>query len=473
MPAMTADTPRPQVAIMGAGPAGCLLAILLSKQNLTCALYDFRPDPRLSSTTTSQKRNRSINLALSTRGLTALSLANLDAAVTALAVPMHGRCIHPPNAPAAPLQFHRYGQPGQHLLSASRSRLNELLLDACEAAPGVQLTFGARCLSVDLDAVKATMARSDGTQFVIEADLIVGADGARSAVRASMARRPWFNYSQSYVSAAYKELTLTNVRVDVQKGVKEQAFPHEWLHIWPRHRFMLIALPNDKENFTATLFMDKEMINSLQTPQQIEAFFNENFPDAIAVMPTLVDDYITNPTPSLVTVRCAPHNYKGNAVLIGDAAHAVVPFYGQGCNAAFESCRLLAESIRKHGFNRLETALESYSTARMANADAIADLALDHYEDMSSRSAKPFEVFRRRFEIFANRLFPRSFLPLYSMISFSNIPYAEAVERAEKQDRRIERFFGFLGVAAVTTGAAVAAHAVYQRNGCNLPKLQW
>lgn len=466
------DGSRPDVAIMGAGPAGCLLAVLLSQQNITSHLYDFRPDPRADSTASSQKRNRSINLALSTRGLTALQLANLAEDVTALAVPMHGRCVHPPNAPADPLQFHRYGQPGQYLLSASRARLNALLLDACDAAPGVELHFNSRCVNVDLDAPNVTLRRPNGEEFQVEAGLVVGADGAFSAVRAAMSRRPRFNFSQNYVSAAYKELTLTNVRVDMNKGAKEQAFPHEWLHIWPRHRFMLIALPNDAENFTATLFMDKDMIDSLQTPEQIEQFFIDNFPDAIQVMPTLVEDYIKNPTPSLVTVRCDPYNYKGKAVLIGDAGHAVVPFYGQGCNAAFESCRLLADCIKTHGFSNLEAALDAYTKGRVPNAHAIADLALDHYEDMSSRSAKPFEVFKRRFEIFANRLFPRSFLPLYSMVSFSNIPYAEAVERAERQDKRIERILTTVGVATVATGVAVAARMAYQRNG-GLPKIQW
>lgn len=450
----------PNVVIIGAGPAGCLLALLLSKTARTIRVYDYRPDPRQSVPTSPTNRRRSINLALSTRGLTALSEAGLSEQVAAIGVPMHGRCVHPASS-SAPLQFQRYGLPGQFLLSVSRDRLNNLLLDACDAANGVHLSFGMRCVSVDLDVPSATLQPEDGRESVqVSADLVVGADGAFSKVRAIMARRDRFDFSQSYVSAAYKELSMVNAELH---GTG-QAFPPEWLHIWPRHRFMLIALPNGPTSFTCTLFMDKEQIDALDTPEMVEAFFNDHFPDAVAVMPTLTEDFRKNPTPSLLTIRCEPYNYLGKAVIIGDAAHAIVPFYGQGCNAAFEDCRLLGETIDRHGWEELHVALNDYSRTRKANADAIADLAIDHYVDMSSRSAKPFFVLRRRLEILANRFFPRSFLPLYSMISFSNTPYAEAVVRATEQDKVIERYVTIVAAAALSTVAVLTARGLWMKS---------
>lgn len=450
----------PDVVVIGAGPAGSLLALMLSRAGHTIHVYDYRPDPRRATATTGSKRSRSINLAISTRGLTALAQVGLSDKVAAIAVPMHGRCVHSAT-PSAPLQLQRYGQPGQYLLSVSRARLNNLLLDACDAADGISLTFGTRCVSVDLDIPSVTLQDEDQTKtFSASAKLIVGADGAFSRVRAAMARRDRFNFSQTYVSAAYKELSMNNI----DPGTGTQSFPSEWLHIWPRHRFMLIALPNAVNSFTCTLFMDKDQIDSLDTSDQIESFFNENFPDAVKFMPNLVEDFKKNPTPSLLTVRCDPYNFQGKAVVIGDAAHAIVPFYGQGCNAAFEDCRVLVEAIKKHGWDQLEVAMSEYSRNRKPNADAIADLAIDHYEDMSSRSAKPFSVLRRRMEIIANRFFPESFLPLYSMVSFSNIPYAEAVERANEQDRFIEGCMTVIGTATIGTALILSARSLLRRS---------
>lgn len=244
---------------------------------------------------------------------------------------------------------------------------------------------------------------------------------------------------------------------------RAKQFPSQWLHIWPRHRFMLIALPNEGGQFTSTLFMDKDDMERLQTSHQIEAFFSTHFPDALRVMPDLAEDFQKAPAPPLLTVRCEPYNYDGKAVLVGDAAHAIVPFYGQGCNAAFEDCRLLAEKIEEVGWGDLPRALSEYSQQRKAHADAIADLAIDHYEDMSSRSARPFFVLRRRLEIMLNRFFPQSFLPLYTMISFSNIPYAQAVQRALEQDRLISSFLMTLGVATISATALAAGRTNWSR----------
>lgn len=453
--ASPAEPTPPDVLIVGAGPAGCLLALLLASPSRRIHLYDYRSDPRPSPLSADSESRRSINLALSTRGLTALAQASLLDAVLAAAVPMHGRCIHPQNENAG-LQFHRYGLQGQFLLSVSRERLNRILVEACAMTEGIELVFGMRCVDVDLDIPQVRFETVDGMEAKeVKARLVVGADGAFSRVRSAMMRRGRFQYSQSFVETMYKELRM-------QGG--QSAFPMEWLHIWPRHRFMLIALPNEGGEFTCTLFMDKDEINQMNTPNKIRAFFQQNFPDAVKFMPTLVKDFDFSPTSSLLTVRCEPYNHDDKVVLIGDAAHAIVPFYGQGCNAAFEDCRLLAQTIRKHGWDDMPLALTEYSQQRKKDADAIADLALDHYSDMSSRSAKPFFVFRRRLEIMLNRFFPKSFLPLYTMISFTNIPYAEAVQKALQQDRGMSKVLRFLGIASLSVVTLLASREVWTRH---------
>lgn len=441
--------PLNQVIIVGAGPSGCLLALLLSKipNPPQIDIYEYRQDIR-DKPATNSKLQRSINLALSTRGLTALEKVGLREKVESLAVPMHGRCIH---IQSKPLQFHPYGQADQALLSVSRKLLTCELLNACQSSQGIRLHFNSKCISIDFHQPSATFqpfcpSGAAGDSFTQEADLIVGADGVFSRVRSSMAHIPGFNFSQMYVDAAYKELTMLNTSSD-----GSSAFPPSWLHIWPRHRFMLIALPNDSHSFTCTLFMDKSEFDALKDESAIQDFFSDNFPDALAVMPSLVHDFTNNPAPSLVTIRCNPYNYKGNVVLVGDAAHAIVPFYGQGCNAAFEGCRLLAEAIETRAEYTLEQALTHYAKDRKPNADAIADLALNQYEDMSSKSASSFFVMRRRMEIAVNRFFPKSFLPLYSMISFSNIPYADAVQRAIWQNKKIDQGFALLGAAVFSS----------------------
>lgn len=448
------NTSNPHVIIIGAGLAGCLSALLLAKHGCSIDIYEYRSDMRKPDALPAAHQ-RSINLALSTRGITALRQAGIADPIIELGIPMHGRCVHHVNANSSSIEFQPYGQKDQFLLSVSRIKLNQALLDACDKFPSINIHFNTKCIDINLRAPSVTLQSITAEQIVATADLVIGADGSYSKVRSAMQREDRFNYSQSYVSAAYKELSM--VRSSVQ-GVKEEAMPVEWLHIWPRHRFMLIALPNNHHSFTCTLFMDKQEIDSLATEQQIESFFKTNFPDAVQLMPSLISDFKTNPTTSLLTVRCNPYHFEGKALLIGDAAHAIVPFYGQGCNAAFEDCRLLADAIYTYGLNNIRQAVISYADRRIENARTIADLALDHYEDMSSRAAKPFFVMRRRLEILANRFFPESFLPLYSMISFSNIPYAEAVRRAEQQDKIIEKslqVFGTISVVALA-GTAIA-----------------
>lgn len=455
MATTTASGDAPSVVIVGAGLSGCLSAVLLAQRGCKVDVYDYRHDPETSN----GERNatlRSINLAMSTRGLTALSKANLGEEVARLGVPMHGRCVH---QLSGEIELQRYGHKGQHLLSISRSELNAVLLRACKATKAVDIHFGMKCVSVDLQAASATFVNSaeenDANAHTrVSADLVIGADGTFSRVRASMMREDMFDYSQTYISAAYKELRLVpHATANMQT---------EWLHIWPRHRFMLIALPNITGSFTCTLFLDRAEFDLLKEKQSIETFFRRNFPDALEMMPSLVEDFISNPTPSLLTVRCAPYHYRDKALLIGDAAHAMVPFYGQGCNAAFEDCRILAELIDEHGWRDRALLLREFTRLRKQNVDTMADLALDNYTDMASRTARPSAVLRRRLGLLLNRLLPRQWIPLYTMISFSNIPYAEAVERAKAQDEKLHKAITFVKRTAAAVVVARVAGCIWR-----------
>lgn len=447
----SSPAPPLRVTIVGGGLAGCLFALLLSRlqrrRPVHVTVLEYRADPRARGGGASA-RGRSINLALSTRGLCALARAGLDAAVRALGVPMHGRCVHDG---AGAWKVLPYGRVGEYLLSVSRGGLNEVLLEACEEAENVDVVFGAKCWEVDVERGRVVFGKGEE----VYADLIVGADGTYSKVRAAMERCvPRFDTSREHIAAAYKELSIPK---DV---AAEAGLPREYLHVWPRHQFMLIALPNQDGSFTSTLFMDADRLEELHNAgaARVAEFFDAEFPDAVALLPDLAAQFLESPTPPLLTVRCRPYNWKGRAVLIGDAAHAIVPFFGQGCNAAFEDCVRLYDVLRQHSLDDLETALDAYSSERKRDADAIADLAVEHYHDMASKSASVLFAARRRLEILLHSLAPRAFIPLYSMVTFSNIPYATAVKRAEAQDRMLTRCIGAAtGLAGVLASASVAA----------------
>jgi kynurenine 3-monooxygenase len=458
-----AAPPPFRIAVVGGGLAGCLSSLLLSRlaraRPVEVTVLEYREDPRRPQARGA--RGRSINLALSARGLDALARAGLDGAVRAEGVPMHGRCVHDGGGGTS---AQPYGLRGQFLLSVSRARLNELLLDACDRAPNVTVLFGAKCTEVDLGGGRLTYtgagqpaAAAAGT---LEADLIVGADGTYSRVRAAMERAvPRFDSSREHIAAAYKELTISRA------AAAEAGMPREYLHVWPRQDFMLIALPNLDGSFTSTLFMDARRLEALQAGgrDSAQAFFEAEFPDAVPLMPDVADQFLASPAPPLLTVRCRPYNDGGRAVVIGDAAHAIVPFYGQGCNAAFEDCAQLVASISQHSLDDMPLALAAYSDERKQHADAIADLAVEHYHDMASKSASPAFAVRRRLEILAHRLMPQAFTPLYSMVTFSTIPYATAVRRARAQDRALTLGAGAALGLSLALGAAAVAAAVTRR----------
>lgn len=425
--------------IVGAGLGGALMAVLLARDGHDVTVYERRPDPRRAGA----ESGRSINLAISARGLHAMDQAGLTEPVRAMAIPMRGRMIHDA---AGALSFQAYGARGEAINSISRADLNLLLLDAAERA-GARVAFEQRCVDADFDAGTLDLADAAGADRRVAAPVIIGADGAFSAVRGRMQRQDRFDYSQSYLEHGYKELAIPPAP---DGGFRLE--PHA-LHIWPRGGYMMIALPNRDGSFTCTLFWPfagRDSFASIRTPQELEAFFRRTYPDALPHMPSLPEDFFANPTGSLVTVRCAPWHVDGRAVLIGDAAHAVVPFYGQGANASFEDCVILRDCLRAHPGDRA-AAFAEFTRIRRPHADALADLAVENFVEMRDRVAHPGFLLRKKGEHLLARLFPRWFLPLYTMVSFSRIPYADAVARARRQGRWVA------GGLAILAGAAVLA----------------
>lgn len=432
--------------VVGAGLGGALSAVMLGRSGHDVSVYERRPDPRRGR----PGRGRSINLAISTRGLHALARVGLERAVLDTSVPMRGRQIHGEGGGEA---FQPYGSQADHVLrSVSRATLNRILVEAAEALPNVRVSFGMRCVGVDLDRSAARFIRADtGALEEVEADVVVGADGAHSEVRGALLRTDRFEYSQSYLAHGYKELTIP----PGPRG--RHALEPNALHIWPRGGFMTIALPNADGSFTCTCFWPLEGENglhSLRTGEEVRAYFGRVFPDLVPLIPTLEEDYLENPVGSLVTVRCSPWHWKDRVVLLGDAAHAVVPFYGQGANASFEDCVVLDECLRTHAGDR-EAAFREFGELRKEHADALADLALENFVEMRDRTASPLFRLGKTVEKGLHRAFPRAFVPLYQLVTFSRTPYADAVRRARRQWRVVAWSATLLALALLATAGAM------------------
>ncbi len=436
------------VIIVGAGLAGSLLALFLARRGYKVEVFERRPDMRV----TEIPAGRSINLALSTRGLTALAAVGLDEAIASLAIPMEGRMVHGLDGG---LSFQPYGKPGQAILSISRQAINEILMDVSEHERNTRFHFNHKCVDVDLDgaAVVVRDMATDETRTV-QGQVVIGADGAFSKVRRRMQRVGGFNYEQDFLPHSYKELTIP----PNHRG--EFALPPGALHIWARRDFMLIALPNLDRSFTCTLFMSNEgaiSFEQLQSPYDVRRFFQNWFPDTLGLMPTLEEDFFDNPTGKLVTIRCQPYHHGDTTCLVGDAAHAVVPFFGQGMNASFEDCRVFAELVDIFGGDWAKV-LPAFSTVRKPNADALAQLSLHNYIEMRSDVVDPLYKARKKMDLFLYEHLPDElYMPLYDMVTFSNIPYAQSIARAERQDRALK-------IGAVTALALAGAGAAYWVN---------
>ena len=411
--------------LVGSGLAGGLLAAYLGRRGYNVDLYERRADPREGNIV----GGRSINLAISTRGIHALEQIGIADEALQHAIPMRGRMIHDKSGA---LHFAPYDvDPKKCINSIGRASLNTTIIEAAQRYPSVRVHFNRKCTDVDL-AEPACRLETETGKLTVHGDAVIGVDGAFSAVRASMQQKiEHFQYSESYLAHGYKELTIPPAP-DGSWLIEKNA-----LHIWPRKSFMMIALPNPDGSFTCTLFWEFEGPRSFattKTDDDVRRFFGEEFPDAVPLMPTLLEDFKNNPTGSLVTIRCAPWYYHDKVCLLGDAAHAVVPFYGQGMNAAFEDCIVLDECLATFGDNR-KRAFAGYFERRKENADALADLAIGNFIEMRDKTASRTFRAKKRLDHLLEAALPGVYLPLYTMVTFTRIPYAQAARRARLQDR--------------------------------------
>jgi kynurenine 3-monooxygenase len=415
--------------LIGSGLAGGLLAAYLGRRGHDVDLYERRADPREGNII----GGRSINLALSTRGIHALQQLGIADEVLQHAIPMRGRMIHPAGAGSGTIFAPYDVDPNKYINSIGRAALNTTVIEAAQRYPSVRVHFNHRCTDVDLTEAVCHLD-AEHSQVTACGDAVIGVDGAFSAVRSSMQRRlADFDYDESYLPHGYKELTIPPAADGGWQMEKEA------LHIWPRKSFMMIALPNPDGSFTCTLFWEFEGPRSFattKTDDQVRRFFDEEFPDAVPLMPTLLEDFRQNPTGSLVTIRCAPWFYKDRVALVGDAAHAVVPFYGQGMNAAFEDCVVLDECLKEFPDNR-ERAFAEYFSRRKENADALADLAVENFIEMRDKTASRTFRAKKKLDHLLEAALPGIYLPLYTMVTFTLTPYAEAAHRAQRQDRLV------------------------------------
>lgn len=413
------------ITIVGSGLAGTLMACYLGRAGRSVDLYEKRPDPRASG----GERGRSINLALSVRGISALQEVGVADEVLASAIAMPGRMIHDR---AGALHFQPYGKdPSQAIHSVSRNGLNVALINAAEKLPGVRVFFAHRCTDIDLNSNTLHLLHEPGQETIeVPCATVIAADGAFSTIRARMQRQERFSFAQEYLTHGYKELTIPSAT-----GGEFRMEKHA-LHIWPRRRFMLIALPNAGGSFTCTLFFPYEgtqSFGSLKSEQDVLSFFAEQFPDAVPLMPALAEDFFRNPTGPLVTIRCQPWHHDGKVVLLGDACHAVVPFLGQGMNAAFEDCAVLDRCLKEYT-DRGE-AFRAYEAARKEHTDTLADLAVYNYVEMRDHTGSRLFLLKKRWANLLHRLLGPWYVPLYTLVSFTRVPYADALRRARTQDR--------------------------------------
>lgn len=426
------DGASQNILIIGAGLCGSLLALRLGQRGYNVNVYEMRPDLRKVDISA----GRSINLAFSDRGNKGMKLVGIEEKVKQLCIPMHGRMIH--DAHGNTFQSNYSGREHEYINSISRGDLNALLLSEAEKHENVNIYFNKKCKSVNFQ--KTTALFKDyhtKDEFVEDADVIIATDGAGSALRKCyyLGKKFLFSFSQNYLTHGYKELTI------LPKENGDYKIHKNALHIWPRGSFMLIALPNLDGSFTVTLFLSYDEgdynFNNLTDEARVLEFFQKEFPDALAVMPNLLEDFFTNPTAPLGTIKCSPWHYKGNTLLMGDAAHAIVPFYGQGMNASFEDVVEFDAILDKHEGN-WETVFSEYEKTRKKDTDAIADLAIDNFHEMKDHVANPIFQEKRKIEMALEATFPKEYSSKYSLVTFNeHIGYREAMLEGRAQDKAI------------------------------------
>lgn len=413
------------IRLIGGGLTGPLLGIELVRRGFEVEIYEKRPDMRRVG----MSAGRSINLALSARGIHALNQAGLWSQMQRIITPMKGRMIHSSDSKTT---FQPYSRNEADVNNAiSRAELNIALMNAAEEH-GVKIHFQMRCTGMDLrNGTVQFRQEESGKAESIEAEVVIGCDGSASAIRGEMLKKTRFNFSQQYLDYGYKELTIP-----ASSGGKHLLEPHA-LHIWPRGNYMLIALPNTDGTFGCILFLPfegKDSFAQLSTNHEILDFFQSRFPDVIALMPELAQMFEMNPVGAMVTIKCSPWHHGDKALLLGDSAHAIVPFFGQGINCGFEDVSVLMELLDRHG-PAWGCVFEEFETLRRANTNAIADLALENFIEMRDRVGDPRFLFRKKVEFSLQAKYPERFVPKYSMVTFLRVPYSTALQRGQVQDR--------------------------------------
>jgi kynurenine 3-monooxygenase len=417
------------ITIIGAGLAGSLLSIYLAKKGYGVNVYERRPDMRKAKISA----GKSINLALSTRGIHALKEVGLYDEIKKISIPMYGRMIHSLDGTTS-LQL--YGKDmSEYINSVSRGELNKMLMDLAEEFPSVKFHFNMPCTSMNMDKDEIYFRNDEtGNAETIKSDITIATDGATSPIRMEMLKIPRFDFKQEYENYGYKEL---HIPPDANGHFRMET---NALHIWPRGSFMLIALPNMDGSFTCTLFLAYDKVlggensfGALNSKEKVQQFFEKNFPDAIELMPELLDDFFTNPTGTLITIKCYPWCIEGKLAMLGDSAHAIVPFFGQGMNAAFEDCTYLNECIDKYPGD-WQRIFSNYQQLRKVNTDAIADLAQENFVEMRDLVADARFQLKKKIESVLFKKYPEIFIPKYTMVTFLRVPYSVALERGRIQE---------------------------------------
>ncbi len=406
------------ISILGAGLIGSLLSIYLKRKGYAVEVFEKRPDGRLVDLDS----GRSINMALSDRGWRALYELGIADEVKQYCIPMKGRMIHPE---AGQTNFQPYGKDDQAIYSIPRGKFNQLLVSKAEAE-GVQFHFESKCEEIDID--QRIMHFADGRK--LHSDVIIGSDGAYSALRRAMQLTDRFDYKQEFINSGYKELTIPAT------ASGDYALDPHALHIWPRGSYMLIALPNLDKSFTCTLFMPFEGDISFKTIHEKKIarhFFEVHFPDAISLISDFDREFYENPTSSLINIACYPW-VKNRCLLIGDSSHAMVPFYGQGMNCGFEDCYVLDKLLEEYNHN-WDVAFDAFQKRRKPDADAICQLAMDNFVEMRDLVANEKWVIRKKLEAKLYHFYPQEWIPLYTMVTFSDLRYSEAYALGQLQDR--------------------------------------
>lgn len=437
-----------RVAVVGAGLAGCLLATLLGRRGIEVTVYERRGDPRVAGA----ERGRSVNLAISARGLAAMDQVGLREQTLGRALPMHGRMVHGVSGEPS---FRPYSADGRQAInSISRTELNLTLLDVADRTPGVAIEFGWRLHDLDMTAGELAFETPAGPKTE-RAGIVLAADGAYSAARRAVTFRQGFTFSQDYLEHGYKELTIP---ATASGGF---ALDPDALHIWPRGSSMMIALPNLDRSFTCTLFWTQAEYAALAPPGEVASYFAGHYPDVLPLIPGLAEEFARNPVGPLATIRCWPWVHQGagcTLALVGDAAHAIVPFFGQGANCAFEDCVEIDRRLAEAGGD-WQAALSAYAGARKANCDAIAEMALDNFVEMRDRvNSKVFQA-QTAARHFLERRLPGRYVSRYELVSFTTIPYARIPARMRRQDRATALLAGGALCAAGLLAAAASSRA--------------